>query len=225
MPPRSPKSPKRERPSSPSVAKMKLPTDAEERNKYVGLYGTRFAKASAWALALYLFSTSFPYGPVPEYGAVVKTKLLTLHAQDLGWVYLAWIFVWAARCYATFNANGARGPTGLGRPDQHIYSGGARMVTEGDEGSFNRAQRAAFNLDETIGLFASGLLLVGYVFGPAALVLAMQYFYGAKVFCDTYKAGGNRGAGFRPRVNAEWTCASLVLLCAAKALLGPRLPY
>ena len=38
-------------------------------------------------------------------------------------------------------------------------------------------------------------------------------------------AGGNRGLGFRPRMNAEWTSAMLVFICAVKAIAGPLLPY
>ena len=225
MPPST--SPARRRSSSKSAEPAAAPapaptTEAAARSFYVVLFSKRYAKGLAVALFLYAVMA---YGP---FAASVAKKLALLHEYSLGWVYVAWIFVWAARTYAGLNANGARAPTGLDRPDQHIYAsddGSVKMVNAGDAGCFNRAQRAAFNLDETMPTFLTGLLLNALVVGPAAVAIAATYAYGAVVFANNYKKGGNRMQGFGPRANAEWTSAALVALCAIKALAGPMLPF
>ena len=215
-------SPPKRRPSATKPAPPVVMTEAEAREFYATMYAMRAGKGLGFGLFLYAAAACGPFG------AGVASKIALLHTYSLGYVYLAWLIVFFTRQYATLNSNGARAPTGIDRPDQHAYATPATkvsMVTEGDVGKFNRAQRGAFNLDETIAVFISGLLLHGAVLGPVAVLVAAVYSYGAVVFCNQYKEGGNRGDGFRPRMNAEWTSAGLVFICAIKALAGPLLPY
>ena len=134
------------------------------------------------------------------------------------------------------NANGARAPARVDRPDQHIYKIMAEkgpladapyvlMATTGDAGRFNRAQRAAYNMDEGLPLYLSATLLAGSVFGPLVALLALLNAYGRVSFADGYKASlGARGGGFMAAVVAEHVTAGLVGLCAIKGLLGPLVP-
>ena len=80
-------------------------------------------------------------------------------------------------------------------------------------------------MDEGLPIFLAGVLLQAFVFGPIAAMIAGLYFYACVLFTDKYTEGGNRGDGFRPRMHAEATSFGLVAVCAAKALLGPLLPY
>ena len=224
MPSTSParrRSPAKGAPAAPAPASPTF-TEASARSFYVGLYGKRFAKGLGTALLLYAIMA---YGP---FAAPVSKKLALMHEYSLGWVYVAWVFVWAARTYAALNANGARAPTGLDRPDQHIYEsagGTVKMVNTGDAGCFNRAQRAAFNLDENMPTFLTGLLLNALILGPAVVAIGSMYMYGAVVFANEYRKGGNRMQGFGAKASAEWSSAALVVVCAIKALAGPMLPF
>ena len=69
---------------------------------------------------------------------------------------------------------GARAPARVDRPDQHIYkimaSDGSLkdapnvlMATTGAAGRFNRAQRAVFNMDETLPLVLANTFLAGAI--------------------------------------------------------------
>ena len=222
MPPsKSPtKSPAKKRPAATPPATK---TEAEARTFYYYLFAKRIVKTLGIAILLYAFSAHLiPASPV-------ATKLQFMHTYSLGFVYAAWYILYITRLYAGLNANGARAPTGIDRPDQHAYEvvggGTVKMVTEGDAGRFNRAQRGAYNMDETMPIFISGLLLNGAVLGPAVVLIAAMYSYGAVLFCNTYTAGGSRINGFLYKASAESVSAQLALLIAVKALAGPALPY
>jgi len=144
--------------------------------------------------------------------------------------------VLVARSYATVNANGARAPARLDRPDQHIYKimaesgplAGAPyvlMATTGEAGRLNRAQRACANMDEGMPLFLSGLLLQGAVFGPLAACVAALYMYGAVRFATDYKAGfESRVHGFMCTYIAQQLSGGLVSVIILRTLLLPLLP-
>eukprot|EP00951_Prasinocladus_malaysianus_P044940 scaffold589087_cov50-Prasinocladus_malaysianus.AAC.1 len=55
----------------------------------------------------------------PRQATLIKTKLDFLTANDLGYLYVAWILVVLGRVYAGINVNAARGPARVDRPDQH----------------------------------------------------------------------------------------------------------
>ena len=80
-------------------------------------------------------------------------------------------------------------------------------------------------MDEALPVFLSGLLLQAVVFGPIASALACVYFFSSKIFSDKYTEGGSRGDGYTPRMFAETTNFGLNVICAAKALFGPAIPY
>lgn len=210
-------------------------TEAQARAKYGKMMGTFLFVVSpilAWTLFLavkYL---------VPGQKEIYDAKFAFIYDHQCGYVFVAWFVVYLARTYVgTINANGARAPTGLDRPDQHAYkimaAGGMMadapyclMVNTGALGRFNRAQRAAFNMDESLPLFISGLIIVGTVLGPLVLVPALLAAYGRVKFANLYKQSSSaRGAGFMPAVVAEVLTAGLVFyVCGLKGLLGPKMP-
>ena len=100
------------------------------------------------------------------------------------------------------------------------------MATTGAAGRFNRAQRAAFNMDEAMPIFLSGLLLQASVFGWVGLLPALLFSYGSITFCNLYKESSKRrGAGFMPRIIGESLSAGLVGVVAIKGVLGPLMPF
>jgi len=117
------------------------------------------------------------------------------------------------------------------RPDQHVYQLMAEtgpladapyvMLTNvGPVGRFNRAQRACYNLDESMPLFLVGLMLVAAVFGPLAPCVAAVYAYGAATYARLYKNDLNqRLGGFLFLILAYQVSAGLVLLVAVKTTL------
>ena len=222
MPPsKSPtKSPSKKRPAATPPAATK--TEAEARTFYYYLFAKRAAKTLGIAILLYAFSAHLiPASPV-------ATKLQFMHTYSLGFVYAAWYILYITRLYAGLNANGARAPTGIDRPDQHAYEvvgGGTVKMSPKETPAASRAQRGAYNMDETMPIFISGLLLNGAVLGPAVVLIAAMYSYGAVLFCNTYTAGGSRINGFLYKASAESVSAQLALLIAVKALAGPALPY
>jgi hypothetical protein len=101
------------------AAKTKPRDETAERAYYFALYGKLIcvqAPAIAWAL---YFATGFVLAGA--YTAKRAAKFAFLHEHDLGFVFLAWFMVYLVRTYAAINANGARAPARLGRPDQHVY--------------------------------------------------------------------------------------------------------
>merc|ERR1712226_1025171 len=100
------------------------------------------------------------------------------------------------------------------------------MVNTGAAGRFNRAQRAAFNMDEGIALYISALVLAALCFGPVAILPAALTFYGRIRFATDYKDDlERRSTGFLPAVIAEHATAGMVLVAAAKGLAGPAFPF
>ena len=75
-------------------------------------------------------------------------------------------------------------------------------------------------------IFLANLLLAGAVFGPAIVPLAALAAFGRVKFALGYTEGNaDRSGGFLPALVGEQWTAGLVLLCAIKALAGPRLPF
>lgn len=156
--------------------------------------------------------------------------LVVVAKHDLGWVYATWLVIFFARTYMAINANGARAAARVDRPDQHIYKVMARngplatspavlMTNVGAAGRFNRAQRAAANMDEGLPVLLTGLLLVAAVFGPVAFGLALLNAFGRVRYANLYKADKDqRLAGFVPAQLAEQISAGLVGLVAMKTL-------
>ena len=100
------------------------------------------------------------------------------------------------------------------------------MVNTGAAGRFNRAQRAAFNMDEGLPLFISSLVLAGLCFGPVAMLPALFSFFGRIKFANDYKEDlERRGAGFLPAILATHVSAGMVLIAAVKGFMGPAFPF
>jgi hypothetical protein len=144
--------------------------------------------------------------------------------------------VYLTRVYLMINANGARGPAMLDRPDQHIYkvmdanapddASYVLMANTGAAGRFNRSMRAVANMDEGLPMYITGLLLSALCFGPCALLPALLTMYGRSKFAHGYKEySGARFAGFFASVVAEHLTGSLVLIAALKGLIGPAFPF
>eukprot|EP00656_Telonema_subtile_P008232 TRINITY_DN13855_c0_g1_i3.p1 TRINITY_DN13855_c0_g1~~TRINITY_DN13855_c0_g1_i3.p1 ORF type:complete len:256 (+),score=58.64 TRINITY_DN13855_c0_g1_i3:168-935(+) len=209
-------------------------SEQQERVHYFKLYATITTNlAPLTALSLYW---AVRYCSPTQYAAQ-QIKLEFIYAHNLSWVFACWYVVFLTRLYLAINANGARAPARLDRPDQHVYKIMARsgelssapcvlMDNTGAAGRFNRAQRAAANMDESIAVYLSGLLLVAAVFGPVALLLAGANAFGRVKFAHAYKADHRqRLAGFTPSMLSEQVSASLVGLVAVKGVLGTVWPW
>mmetsp|Transcript_25346 Transcript_25346/g.70911 ORF Transcript_25346/g.70911 Transcript_25346/m.70911 type:complete len:234 (-) Transcript_25346:243-944(-) len=212
----------------------KARSEEEERLKYFKMIG---GVVTFWApliaTGLYLVICYF----FPGQSALFEAKFAFIRRYDLGWLYCAWYVVSLAKIYVNINANGARAPARLDRPDQHIYQVMAEsgplanapyvlMARDGAAGRFNRAQRAAFNMDEGMPLFITGLLLQGAVFGMLAFGLAVLYLYGVCRFADGYKVESKeRMGGFMFVALPVHLSKALVAVVAFQTLIRPLLPF
>jgi hypothetical protein len=153
-------------------------------------------------------------------------KFALIYKYQLGYVYLALFILYLTRQYLMVNTNAARAPAGCERPDQHVYTSKVLMVSEGAAGRFNRSQRAAANMDESLPLYALALVFAGFVFGPFILIPAALTFLGRILFANGYtKALNARGPGFGLGMIAEVWTHGLVGLCAVKGILFPHIPF
>ena len=202
----------------------------EERSKYIGtLSMVALVIGPTIALLLYAALTYLFHSEASN--ALLTRKFQFLVEYQLYYVYIAVYIVYVTSLVEAMNANGARGPTCLDRPDQHVYQvvGKADLVllaTDGVYGRFNRAQRASFHRQESLAQFLANTLLVSVILGPiAALFLAPLYLYGRTVFMHGYKrtAEGRMGGLFLAFI-AEHGMAALVLLIIIKTLLGSKFP-
>jgi len=167
---------------------------------------------------------------------ILDTKIAFLHQFDLGYVYLAVYITSLARQRIIVNANATRAAARVDRPDQHVYklmdprssstAPYVLMATSGWAGKFNRAQRGAFNTDETLPHHLVNTLLAGAVYGPAIMPLALLSAYGRIKFALLYtESADKRGAGFLPALVGEQWTGGLVLLTAIKAIGGSAIPF
>mmetsp|Transcript_34435 Transcript_34435/g.88327 ORF Transcript_34435/g.88327 Transcript_34435/m.88327 type:complete len:236 (+) Transcript_34435:52-759(+) len=162
--------------------------------------------------------------------AALNTKFAFIHEHELGYVFLAVWLVGYTRAVIVTNANAARAPARVDRPDQHVYkvmaaSGPLKdapyvmMAGTGPQGRFNRAQRGVINTDEALPLLVPAVVLTSSVFGPMIALLILLWAYGRITFAFKYKESTKaRVAGFLPAVVAEKWIDGLVLLCAIKGI-------
>ena len=161
----------------------------------------------------------------------VGTKLAFIKEWELGYLYAVWYAAFVGKTYAMMNANCARGPARVDRPDQFVFQimdakGPLKdapyvlLANEGPLGRFNRAQRAAANLDETLPLFITGLLLTAAVYGPIAFAISLLYLYGAIQFAESYKEATKlRVKGFLPTMVANQLTGAFIGIVAIKSLV------
>lgn len=164
-------------------------------------------------------------------------KFQFIHDYELGYIFLSVYIIAFTRSCLVINANGARAPARVDRPDQHVYkimaaSGPLKdapyvmMATTGPQGRFNRAHRGVFNTDEALPLFLTNTLLAGSVFGPIIACLVLLVAYGRVTFGLKYKnSAKERGAGFLPAVIGEKWTEAFVLLCAIKGIFFTSIPF
>eukprot|EP00594_Rhizosolenia_setigera_P020013 CAMPEP_0178980998 /NCGR_PEP_ID=MMETSP0789-20121207/26812_1 /TAXON_ID=3005 /ORGANISM="Rhizosolenia setigera, Strain CCMP 1694" /LENGTH=150 /DNA_ID=CAMNT_0020671483 /DNA_START=141 /DNA_END=590 /DNA_ORIENTATION=+ len=114
-----------------------------------------FIQGPIIAWTIYLVTTKILFSDTAK--DLIDSKIQFLHQNDLHYVYISVYMVYLARLALVVNANGARAPTRLGRPDQHIYQvvgednskqALVMMASDGVNGRFNRAQRGVMNMDE-----------------------------------------------------------------------------
>merc|ERR1719240_1744237 len=97
------------------------------------------------------------------------------------------------RTLLVVNANAARAPARVDRPDQHVYkimdkdgpnkdAAYVMMANTGLQGRFNRAQRGVFNTDEALPSVLVNTLLTGFVFGPIVCIILLIVILGRILF-------------------------------------------
>jgi len=118
-------------------------------------------------------SQAFAYGVYTYGGQAAKTdsKIATLAANGLGWLYVSVVAVRAAYIVAGIMLGNARKASKAALPDQHVYKIAGDdskpyvlMENEGVHGEFNRAQRAVQNMNENVAQIFATMLLAGFVF-------------------------------------------------------------
>lgn len=203
------------------------PTETAELKKYM----TMLLLLMPVIGQVFAWGTYVVFSQMLDQHARYEKRFAVIREYELGYVYLSvWVLV-IARAVLVANANGARAPARVERPDQHAYKMMDRtgssdapfvlMATTGPQGRFNRAQRAVFNTDELLPLLLAQVVLVGAVFGPIVLGLVLLIACGRITFGFKYKEDLKaRVAGFLPSVIGEQWLTGLCLLCAIKGLFA-----
>lgn len=203
--------------------------EAEARSKYfkmVGMIAFLIGPILAW-------STYFLTKLNEDQASLYKKKFELIYENQLGYVYLSFFILYLTRAYVMINSNGARAATTCERPDQHCYVGTSdrgtskvTMATTGVEGRFNRAQRALYNMDESLPLFGVALVIAGFVFGPVMLLPALLSLAGRVTFANGYKKSlTSRSQGFMMGAVAEGYTHALVGMIAIKGIFGALIPF
>eukprot|EP00927_Polykrikos_kofoidii_P014844 TRINITY_DN16558_c1_g1_i1.p1 TRINITY_DN16558_c1_g1~~TRINITY_DN16558_c1_g1_i1.p1 ORF type:complete len:242 (-),score=37.34 TRINITY_DN16558_c1_g1_i1:138-863(-) len=210
----------------------KTPTEAAEAGKYrvmLLLISPLLGQVFAWSTYLILAKLCGQQG-------LYDKKFAFIHEFQLGYVYLAIWIIAMARTLLVINANAARAPARVDRPDQHVYKIMAAdgdwkgapyvlMAGTGAQGRFNRAQRGVFNTDESMPLVLANIIVTGLVFGPIIACLALLIGFGRVVYGLKYKESSKvRGAGLVPATMGEKWVEGLVLLCAIKGIFFTSIP-
>eukprot|EP00594_Rhizosolenia_setigera_P009482 CAMPEP_0178971052 /NCGR_PEP_ID=MMETSP0789-20121207/20001_1 /TAXON_ID=3005 /ORGANISM="Rhizosolenia setigera, Strain CCMP 1694" /LENGTH=227 /DNA_ID=CAMNT_0020657861 /DNA_START=57 /DNA_END=740 /DNA_ORIENTATION=- len=193
-----------------------------------------FIQGPIIAWTIYLVTTKILFSDTAK--DLIDSKIQFLHQNDLHYVYISVYMIYLARLALVVNANGARAPTRLGRPDQHIYQvvgednkkqALVMMASDGVNGRFNRAQRGVMNMDEGLPIFLMNTLLVSVILGQVAtFFLVPLYVYGRVKFAHDYKVSAEiRLSGFLFSMIAEHGMASMIALIAIKAALGDLIQF
>ena len=173
----------------------------QARSKYFKLYGgLLFVYAPVLAFGL-MYAARWKFSRM---AGIADEHLQILADHDLGWLYAAWNIMYLARCYHNINSNGTRAGARVGRPDQHVYKIYSASVgdkkksddatapqyvfleNDGTVGKFNRAQRAAFHMDESGAFVVTSMLLAGFVMPKLVYILSACYFLGRVEFANAY---------------------------------------
>ena len=160
----------------PANAKDMTQKESNQRAKYTKtLTRLHLFIAPTIAFVVYALMSKF----IPGQAELFKQKFEFINKYQLQYMYFAFYIFMIPRIYAMINSNATRAPCRLDRPDQHIYKIQAKktnkqfadapyvlMDNEGVNGVFNRAQRAAFWLDENLTQICCLCILTAPVFGP-----------------------------------------------------------
>ena len=185
----------------PANAKDTTQKESDQRAKYTKtLTRLHLFIAPTIAFVVYALMSKF----IPGQAELFKQKFEFINKYQLQYMYFAFYIFMIPRIYAMINSNATRAPCRLDRPDQHIYKIQAKktnkqfadapyvlMDNEGVNGVFNRAQRAAFWLDENLTQMCCLCILTAPVFGPVILILSLLHAYGAIKFVQLYTSEFN----------------------------------
>jgi hypothetical protein len=214
-----------------AVGPSLLPLEkARSEERVQNSYMKRFAKVvliQGPIVAYCIYYTSCKFVLSDESNELVELKLKFLQEYGLQYLYFAVYMIYLTRLPLVANVNGARAPTRLDRPNQHIYqvvgsNNLVLMANDGVNGRFNRAQRAISNMDEGMPLFLVNTLLVAPIFGEVVcFFLLPMYTFGRITFARDYKDSLNgRFSAFWYSMVAEHGLASFVPLIAIKVSFG-----
>lgn len=167
----------------------------------------------------------------PSLFKVAEERITFITTHQLYWLYFSWYGIFLTRTYMSINANGARLPARVDRPDQHAYKIMSKskpfadapyilMDNSGAVGRFNRAQRAASHMDEFLSLFLTASLMGGVVFGPISFLLVLLYSYARVRYANSYTEHKEaRLKGLVMLITAEQVAAGLILFIAIKSAI------
>lgn len=203
----------------------KAKSESEVQNKYMKTFAKLvFFQGPIIAWSIYYISEFFFSSDKTK--QLIESKLQLLHQYELQYLYYVVFLIYLLRMPLVASVNGARAPTRLDRPDQHIYqvvgsNDLVLMANDGVNGRFNRAQRAINNMDESLPIFLVNALLVAPIFGKIVCFFFIpMYGYGRISFGRDYKDSLNgRLKGFLFSMIAEHGMASFVALIAIKVTM------
>lgn len=209
------------------------PTEAAEKAKYKKLilgFIPMVGQALAWG-------TYFGLSYLGGQKEMLDEKFAFVHKYQLGYVFLTTSILSLGRKLLVIEANAARAPARVDRPDQHVYkvmaADGAMkdapyvmMANTGLVGRFNRAQRGVFNTDEALPMVLVNSTLTASIFGPVVAAIAALGSWGRVKFGKGYKESNKgRMGGMLPAFLAEGWIENLALLCAIKGIFHPYINF
>jgi hypothetical protein len=124
-----------------------------------------------------------------------------------------------------------RGKSGNVRSNMFIYKMAAKgetesrvlLASEGDEGRYNRANRALYHFVENAMPLTLCIGLSGFVFPIPTFVCTVIYFFGRLMYTTGYTNGGygKHGPGFLVSSLASFALVGMVLIVAFKGMSSP----
>jgi len=173
-------------------------------------------------------------GPI-SYFTIVKgndtatAKLELLAQYDLGYLYVAVLLLKLGQFAMGVNVGAARKICKVHPPDQHVYQvkgaegsklGYVLMDCDGDNGRFNRAQRAVQNYNETFPQVLIYIAFAGFVYPKEVMILTGVYSTARFISAVGYTSStGGRLGGFISSNLVVHSLESLVGMIAYKLLM------
>mmetsp|Transcript_150961 Transcript_150961/g.262979 ORF Transcript_150961/g.262979 Transcript_150961/m.262979 type:complete len:238 (-) Transcript_150961:135-848(-) len=155
-----------------------------------------------------------------------KPKVQILHQYNLGYVYIAAYVLNLTLSMQQMVVAKHRALSKASNPDQYIFKTMlkddpyVRLETKGPIGKFNRSQRGIDNTRDIFPQTLMFLLLSGFVFSEAALVLAFLFMVGGVLYsCGYVNATDSRGPGMLIRFIAQYTLMGITIFIGIMALI------